>query len=309
LDVTAGWLISILRDRWIVWDLASAALIFGVIGAALVRREKFRFEPLLGYGAAGLWIACLLLPQKLFGSGYAAGRLVPYAVAATLIGIRPARSLAAVAKREILIAGVAFCVARLALGSVSYAMYGRDLERELPALNAVPNGSTVLAFVESGCDAWANPRVAHLPSYAIVRRASFSNDQWQTKGGQLLTVTYDQAGKFEDDPSSAVEDNQGCPPHPPPLRSMLPYVPLRAFDYVWLIGVPHQLWPRAAALRPVWENSDSIIFHIDHSQPAPVASFAHRRTRGLPLMSHLGGERTLADAVYGQLDDFKRHVA
>ena len=264
IDVTAGWLIGILRDRWIVWDLASAALLFGLIGTAIVMRRRFRFEPVLAHGAAGLWLACLLLPQKLFGSGYAAARLVPYATALSLLAIRPTRSLHKDIQRYIFLAGIGFCTARLAFGCVSYALYSRELDGELTALSALPEGSTVVAFAESGCDAWANPRLAHLPSYAIVRRSSFSNDQWQTNGGQLLSVTYSGAGPFGADPSAAVEDNPACAPHPPRLWSVLPRVPWRAFDYLWLIDVPKKLWPHASRLLPVWQRGNSVLFRISN---------------------------------------------
>jgi len=277
LDVTAGWLIGILRDRWIVWDIASAALLFALITAAVVMRRRFRWEPQLAYGAAGLWLTGLVLPQKLFGSGYAAARLVPYAVALALLAMRPRASLPAAARRRLVYAGLGFCAARLVAGLISYALYSRTLEGELAALNSLPQGSTVVAFVESGCDAWANPRTAHLPSYAIARRSSFSNDQWQTNGGQLLTVTYDKAGAFKSDPSSAVEDNVACAPHPPRFTSVLPHVPWLAFDYLWLIDVPKQLWPRAATLRPVWQNRNSVLFRIGHSKVPESSSGGAQR--------------------------------
>jgi hypothetical protein len=262
LDVTAGWMIGILRDRWMFWDLASAGLLFGLIGAAALMRRKFRFEPLIAYGATGLWLACLFLPQVLFGSGYAAGRLVPYATAATLLAIRPMPSVRNSVQRKIAYAAMGFCAARLALGCASYSLYSRALDGELSALAALPEGSRVVAFVESGCDGWANPRDAHLPSYAIARRSSFANDQWQTNGGQLLTVTYSEAGHFKADPSSAVEDDPACAPHPPRLRSVLSRVPWRAFDYLWLIDVPKPHWPHRGMLLPVWEKDNSVLFRI-----------------------------------------------
>ena len=258
IDVTAGWIVSILRDRWIVWDLLSALLIFSVIAAAIRFRRQFSFDRIVGWGAAALWLACLLLPQKLFGSGYAAGRIAPYATALTILAISPKERLGERARQWILCGALVFCVARLCGSVLSYALYGNELNRELLALQALPRGSTMLAFVESRCD-WSNPRVAHLPSYAIARRESFSNDQWQIAGGQLLSVTYDQAGKFKADPSSVVEDVGSCAQAERPLRSALSHVPWHAFEYLWLIDVPKPLWPHEAAWTPVWQSRDSVL--------------------------------------------------
>ena len=260
LDVTAGWIVGILRDRWIVWDLTSALLLFSVIAAAIAFPRQLRFDRMIGWGAAALWLACLLLPQKLFGSGYAAGRLAPYATALTILAISPRERVSATTRQWVLGAALAFCAARLCTSVLSYALYGNELEGELLALQALPRGSTMLAFVESRCDQWSNPRVAHLPSYAIARRESFSNDQWQTEGGQLLKVTYDRAGSFKADPSSVVEDVVGCAPAERSFRSTFSRVPWQAFDYLWLIGVPKPLWPGKAAWTPVWQSRNSVLF-------------------------------------------------
>jgi hypothetical protein len=284
-----------LRDRWIVWDLASAAVLFGLIGIAILRRRAFRFDPTLVYGAATLWLVCLLSPQQLFGSGYAAARLVPYATALTILAIRPAEWAHGISRLWILSAGIAFCAARLAGGSLSYELYGRTLERQLLALRSIPEGSAVLAFVEAGCGQWANSRLAHLPSYAIARRASFSNDQWQTRGGQLLTITYSGAGQFSADPSSAIEVRNDCRRQTPRLRSVLPHVPWQAFDYLWLIDVPDRLWPRTPKLKEVWTSGDSVLFRIEHARPAPgsLHSTVNRRRNDVTPMSAMGPRRTL----------------
>jgi len=306
LDVTAGWLVSILRDRWIGWDLASAMILFGLIGTAILRRPAFRFDPTLIYGAAALWLVCLLCPQKLFGSGYAAARLVPYATALTILAIRPAERTGGRTRQWILWAAVAFCAARLASGSLSYALYGRTLDRQLLALHSIPEGSAVLAFVEAGCDQWANSRLAHLPSYAIGRRSSFSNDQWQTRGGQLLTITYARAGKFSADPSSAVEDRDDCGPPTPRLRTVLPHVTWEAFDYLWLIDVPERLWPRTPALKEVWTSGESVLFRIEDTRPAPQAIHSPNVRNGSePNLD----ERRLPRGIYqGAVADDRRRL-
>jgi hypothetical protein len=270
-NIAAGWLAGVLRDRWFAWDILSAAILLGVVVAALARPRDFRFDPRLAIGAAGLWLACILLPHRIFGSGYAAARLVPYALAVTILAIRP--TAACGARGLTVCAAIGFCLLRLGAGSLSYALYGREIDRDLEALNAIPEGSAVVAFAESGCDQWAKSRVAHLPSFATVRRDSFSNDQWQSAPGLLLSVTYTKAGDFKADPSGAVEDREDCAPRPPRLATKLPRVPWDAFDYLWLVDVPARFWPNHPTLKPVWRNHHSVLLRIQHGR-VPVLAHA-----------------------------------
>ena len=61
----------------------------------------------------------------------------------------------------------------------------------------------------------------------------------------------------------------GCPlALPPSLPSVLATLPYAAFDYVWIVGVPPQLWPKRPGLILVARNAHSALFRVDHAQPS-----------------------------------------
>jgi hypothetical protein len=269
LDTKLGWVSMIFRDRWMLFDLLSLAVPFALILAAL-REPGLQFSRALGGAAIALFAVFLLLPRILLGSAYADMRLAPYMVAVALLAIRPAADLAPRRLRLIALIGVAFVLVRTGATTVSMFLYDRTYDRELAALERLPQGARLLSFVGRTCDdQWRSERLEHLPSIALVRRGAFANDQWEMPGAQLVRVNYPAARDFSRDPSQFVVP-PGCAGTPwRPVDQALANYPRGAFDYVWLIRPPPYRPEAVAGLRTVWRGGSSVLYRTDARQ-APL---------------------------------------
>jgi hypothetical protein len=263
-----NYLITLFRDRWKWFDLASLALIGLVVGTALRRPRRF-FAPALGIGAILLAICYLVLPARMFGSSYADLRILPYTMALALLAIRPPElsrrqlsHLAAIA--------IAFLALRTGGTTASFWLYAQEFEREMPAIEAIPAGSRVVAFIGTPCRGtdWMMRRLDHFPGLAIARRRAFANDQWVSAGGQLADPYYPAAGEYAANPSQIVRITK-CPSgNWRTLDESLAAFPRDAFDYVWLIRPPAFDRRLTQGLVPIWTNGDSVLYRIaDHHQP------------------------------------------
>ncbi len=98
-----------------------------------------------------------------------------------MIGTKPLQvqpgDIAEKARRWIAIGAVSFGVLRLAGTTASFAIYDRDIGRELAAINAIPQDASMVALVGNGSETgWSIPRTGHLPSLALARKQAFAND-------------------------------------------------------------------------------------------------------------------------------------
>lgn len=265
----ARWAVMTLRDRWMVFDLASTAIVFLILGA--VRDKTIAYSRNLTLSALFLLAVYLMLPRIVFGSAYADMRLFPFAVAIAVIALRPRAGVPV--RRAALVAGLglAFFLARLGATTVSFWQYDGDYRRNLAALDHVPQGARLVSFVGRDCrDLWTYSRLEHLPGLAMVRRLAYTNDQWSMPGAQLLTVRYEAAGKFAHDPSEIITPHQ-CPGERwwKPVDKALAKVPRTAFDYIWLIQPPPHDPALLAGLTPLWRSGTSVLYRIDdRRQPA-----------------------------------------
>ena len=265
-----GWVSMILRDRWLLFDIASTAGL-GVVLFAGFRDENLEYSRHLGLSALFLCLVFVLLPRVVFGSAYADMRLAPFAVAIAVIAIRPRRGVSARGATRLAAAGLLFVVARMAATTWSFALFDASYARELAALDHLPRGARLVSFVGETCrNQWTMSRLEHLPALAMVRREAYTNDQWSMAGAQLLTVRYHAARRFAHDPSQIVTAVQ-CPREfwRPVARSLVEF-PRDAFDYVWLIRVPPYDRALEQGLVPVWRGEGtSALFRVDHRLPGP----------------------------------------
>lgn len=266
------WAVMILRDRWMVFDLASAAIVYLILGTAF-RDKTIAYSRNLSLSALFLIAVYLLLPRIVFGSAYADMRLVPYAVAIAVIALRPRGGVPA--RHAALVAGLglAFFLARLGGTTISFWQYDADYRRNLAALDHVPEGARLVSFVGRDCrDVWTYSRMEHLPGLATVRRLAFTNDQWSMPGAQLLTVRYREAGRFSHDPSELITPVK-CRGERWwwPVNLALAKLPRHAFDYVWIIQPPAHDPALLVGLTPIWRDGTSVLYRIDdRRQPAWV---------------------------------------
>jgi hypothetical protein len=251
-DAKIFWAMSLLRDRWQSFDILGAWLLLIVIGIALVRR---RLDPLLGLPALLCFIAFLLMPRVVIGSAYADMRLLPFTAGIAILAIRPIQAQWA---KWVAAAGLLFFGTRIAANTVSLALYDRSYRSELGALDALPRGSSVLSLVLRPCgNAWAPPRLDHLPAFAIIRRDAFTNDQWTVDGAQPLKVIKPGVGRYGSDPSQLVYP-QHCRGDGSDLQGAIAEFNRAAFDHVWVIGGRAD----AADLQPLWSNGHSTLYRV-----------------------------------------------
>jgi hypothetical protein len=258
-----NYVLYALRDRWAWLDIPSMLLVLGLIAVA-VRSRFFGFSRNLAASCLFLLVMYLLLPQKIFGSSYADMRLMPYAIAISILAIRPKRAMPALA-----IAGLLFVALRIGAETVSFGLYGRAFDRELAALDHVPRGARMISLIGTPCRGeWTMARFDHLSGMAVVRREAFSNDQWSVAGAQLDRSAYLAAGAFRKDPSQIVRLHD-CPVNRwPTLDSSLRNFPRAAFDYLWLINPPAYDPALVRGMVPVWTNGRSMLLRIvDRTQP------------------------------------------
>lgn len=262
MPVKALWFAMALRDRWMAFDLAALGVLLLLLFAAM-RSPRIEYSRNLAASAIMLLIVYLCLPRIVFGSAYADMRLIPYVLALAVVAIRLRAGAGPRLARGLAIGGLAFIAVRTAATTLSFAHYAARFDGELEAMDHLPAGARVAAFVGKPCESgWATSRLDHLPGLAIVRRRAFANDQWAMAGAQLLRVDYPAGGRFVGDPSQLVLP-PGCP-HPLwlSLDDSLRMLPRGAFDYVWLIDPPAHDPRLTAGMRPVWRRGTSALYAL-----------------------------------------------
>lgn len=264
------WLISALRDRWYLFDFLSVAAI-GLLLFEAARSSRLSFSRNLGASALFLLIVYLLLPRIVFGSAYADMRLVPYLIAVAVIAIRLRDTADAAFARRLALLAMVFVLLRIGGNTISFWMLDRTYDRELAALDHVPEGARLVSFVGTRCgQPWRMSRLEHLPAMAIVRRGAYSNDQWSMAGAQLMRTTYHQAGGFEHDASQMVTEQKCKYEVWRSLDQSLARFPRDAFDYVWLIQPPRYDPRLTQGLQPIWRSGTSILYRVVDRTPVAL---------------------------------------
>lgn len=256
----AEWIVKVLRLDWQLADMLSAAiLLLAVVAGGLVRR--IRVAPVPAAAAALAALAFVLLPGQIFGSVYADMRLTPYVF---VLGLLMLRDDGSPGLHKALMAGaVVFLTLRLALTMHVYREREMLIERQLAALQAIPEHSRVAMLVGMPCPKdWALPWYSHLGSLALTRKEILVNDQWANASMNPLTVHYPQAGPF------ATDDRQLFQParcrRLATLSQALQALPTRAFTHVWVVGAAPERIPQHIALIRVWRGDDAAVFRVEH---------------------------------------------
>jgi len=271
LQAKLMWLAGILRDRWLWFDVAVAAVLVATLYDG-VRSTALGWSRSLGLAAALLCATFLLLPRILLGSAYADMRLAPFMVAIALIALSPREAMPWRAQQWRALAALALFTVRMGGTAYSYYLFDRSYDRELAALDHVPVGARLVSFVGADCrNTWMLGRLDHLPGIALERRYAYANDQWSMAGAQLLTTRYANAGAYIADPSQIVTSAR-CPRDwSRSIDRSLAALPRDAFDYAWLIDPPSFDQHLLAGLKPVWRDGNSMLLRVDRTPLAPAA--------------------------------------
>ncbi|MEQ7873629.1 hypothetical protein ABDK56_06440 [Sphingomonas sp. ASV193] len=230
------YLLKVVRDRWKWWDIG-AAILFLLLPIAAIVHPRLTLSRNLFFSFLVVAAAFALLPWKVFGSAYADMRLVPYGVALIVLAIRFKRSTDFKLAGRIALTGAGFYLLRIAGNMLSLGLAADHQAQIIAALERMPPGSRVASMVWAPCSGWPMERESHLPAFTIIKRDSFSNDQWRLAGAALLTVHKPDSGAFEADASEIVRS--------PPCRhqgwyidTAFSYLKPEAFDYLWIIDAP-----------------------------------------------------------------------
>ena len=255
-------LVSVLRDRWLAFDVACLAVIVGMIIYAIASR-RLTLSRNLAFSALVLFAVFLVMPAMVFGSAFADMRLAPFMFAIAALAIRFGRETDLMLARRLAFFGLAFLLVRTAATTASMAIAANDQSAKLEALNHIPTGARVASITGRSCGLhWALRRNAHLGAMVIVRRHGFSNDQWIIEGTNLLTLRYTEPGIFAADSSQIVRPN-GCRTSGWWIDRALRAWPRDKFDYLWMIDPPPYDPKLVAGLRPVWRGPDTVLYQVE----------------------------------------------
>lgn len=264
------WIVQVFRDRWQLFDIASVGVLFLLLFKA-IRDPNLQYSRNLSLSFLFLAAVYILLPRIVFGSAYADMRLVPFLMAIGILAIRPKPGMSMRGAAVVAALGMTFFTARIVATTWSFLLYDRSYDRELKALEHLPQGARLVSFVGETCyNEWKMTRLQHVPALALERRLAYTNDQWSMPGAQLLTVRYRDAKRFAHDPSQIVTDVQ-CPREWwRPVPWALARFPRDAFDYVWMIRPPQFPTRFMQGLVPVYVDGPSGLYRVDHNVPAPI---------------------------------------
>lgn len=245
-----SWVASLMRERWEYYDLICAFAIFCFLWTAL-RVRAFGFDTSLAVtGLVGL-AAVLILPYRLMGGAYVDMRMLPFAIAILLVGVRTGPGHARIAKGIALGATLLFLL-RTTTTTAALALAAQGQEAAMRIIPSIPRGASVLVLVKSECSSWDEGRLGHVAGIALARRDIFDNSEWTLPNQQLLRSKNLFAREFSSDPSQLIYPLE-CAYRPADFDVTIRDFDRRAFQYVWTVGFA----PRPALA------SDVVLFRSD----------------------------------------------
>jgi hypothetical protein len=255
------WLLRVFRDRWMMIDLASLAVVLGVLIMGWRTRLNARVAG-LALGAVILMVIFIGLPRILLSSAYADMRLLPFALAMGILAVK--LEMRPKMLRIMAFAAFTFFGVRVAATTVSFSFYDARHQSALTVIDTIPKGARLLSLVGMECGIpWSTQRMEHLPALALVRKEAFSNEQWAVAGAQLLTIKKADAPGFVEDPAQLVVP-QNCPrPDWRTIDDALQTFPRAAFDYLWLIAPPAYTQEKTDGMTLIWTNGQDMLYRVN----------------------------------------------
>lgn len=264
------WILTALRDRWLVIDTALLGLSVFILFVA-IRSPRLTFSRNLAFSGFVLALMFALLPRLIFGSAYADMRLVPFIFATLLLSIRFKGDADRSAAQWFAVAAAAFLVVKIVSTTASLGIAAREQNRAMAALDHMPRGAAAISLVGEPCSTrhWALIRNAHLGAMATVRRYAFTNDQWAIEGANLLAIKYKQAAPFVADPSQSVRPNGCGSPWRRSVNDALRAIPRESVSHVWAIDLPDYDPTLLRGYHLVWEDGPYQLYARDQVKISP----------------------------------------
>lgn len=205
-------------------DLASAALVCLILAGSLVRG---RIDGRLGWAAALMFAASLVLPRHIFGGDHVDARMIS---AGLLVGCL---ALAWRAPRWLLLLAPALFLARLGYTTMDWQRDSRETAKLVAALDQVPEGARIASLVVTERTVWGYNAQEHICGYAVVRKDALANCNFALPGVHMLTIS--QGGALFRDPYHRMLHWPGTP------VDLSGFEPARHADWLWYHG---QTMPR-----------------------------------------------------------------
>ena len=263
LPLKLFWAMSLLRERWQLYDILTVATLFFLLAAAW-RARLLSFAPALAVPAMLGGAAFLLLPTFYAGASYVDARLLPATLALGLLAVRVAPGELRLAGR-LALAGLLFFTLRIATSTAAFALFAQGQATAARGADILPTGTTVLVLVnEPAADNWNNPRLSHIAGLAIARRRVFANEQWALAGQQIVHPLHPGAAPFDRDPSQLVYP--ATVPGGTDFDEALATFDRATFRYVWTIGFPVGR-AHLPDLMPIWSDGRSAIYRVTGNRP------------------------------------------
>lgn len=255
----AQWAISLLRERWKLYDIVSVTVIACLLWTA-IRSTRLHFVGVLGVPALLGFVTFLLLPRLFQGGAGIDMRILPYAEILGLLAIQSAPGHDALERRLALL-GTGFFALRMVTTTIAFIFYSQGQQAALRAIDVLPRGSAVLVLVnEPSMKSWFNPRLSHVAGIAIARRRVFTNEQWALAGQQLIHPLHPQAAPFDSDPSEIVHP-AGSDDESVDFDKAIAAFDRCTFQRVWTIGFPAGR-AQATDLNPIWSDGSSAVYSV-----------------------------------------------
>lgn len=257
------WVMMSLRDRWDLFDRISI-LIVCIIVLRVAFAKTLGFARQLHVGMQLLAAAFVIIPFSLLSSAYADMRLASFLFMIAMVSILWPKNMTRQQVGWIGLAALSFCFIRISSNVASYALYDREMKRELAALDHIPKHARLFSMVEFDCEfTWFEARKEHLPSLALVRNRAYANDQWAAAGAQLIRSKID-APDYAIDGSQFASKRHCLSYRNTEINHRMQNIPRDAFDYVWLIEVPPYDEKSLSGMTQIWKDGQSAVYRIDH---------------------------------------------
>lgn len=257
----ARFFVSILRDRWMLWDVASLTIPILLL-SFLRRRTDIEWSQTMLIASALFGLLFVISPWALFGLLLADMRLAPFILMTALLAPAPADWVSGRSLRWIGLAGLALFGARIAGTTISLADDASRMDQALVGLQHIPKQAKLFSLVGQPCeDAWKRSKLDHLPALALTRRHAFSNDQWGNAGAQLIRVPFLQGSEWDED-GSHLAFPDGCREGLHQIGQQIAGFPRATYDYIWIIDLPSGTNLNAAGLKLLWSNGPDRVYQI-----------------------------------------------
>jgi hypothetical protein len=265
------WLLTLFRDHWQGLDLLSVLLLIGVILFGFIP-NRFSGSAQLRVAALIMLIIYLLLPRILIGSAYADMRLLPILFAVLILAIRPAVTMGKRAQAVLALAGLAFFAALLGATTLSFSLADQRLQNELVALDHIPEHSRVIGLVGRDLpESWEMHRRDHIHAFLLIRKDSFSNEQFEMPGAQLLKVKASPFAHFVIDPTELVRMPKARHPEWRSVEEALTLAWADKPDLVWIVDDPRGAQSAYPGFEFVWRRGASAVLRPIRIEP-PAAT-------------------------------------